>query len=431
MTLPDVLISSAKSTPRKKLNGLLHYILRRLVYRGVFIFIILPQNFIALVILLFDTPLSRKQLYPLSATKPVCDIRYGIFTLREWYKNYTSLQVAALTVEALKETIPEAKGWICIDASVVPSKGLIENILKLQPGQVLEDLNGLIAYSTNTKPVFDQLPLFFETTIQSEPVERIRHSMDYVKGSAKKITEDIALLNKTILQSPESDTNRVFGDHQVYLGIGSKVRGCIFNTEDGPIFIDNNALVMEGTCLRGPVCIGEGAVVKMGTQIYPGTSIGKFSTVGGEIKNSIIGDYSNKAHYGYLGDSILGKWCNLGAGTTNSNVKNNGGIVKMWQEETRTFVAIGHKAGMVMGDFSKTAINTTINTGTTIGVCCSIHQIGFTDKHIPSFSWGPGEKYTFNNALRDIEKWGSFKNKAMDERTKSILEAIYHSGKPS
>jgi UDP-N-acetylglucosamine diphosphorylase / glucose-1-phosphate thymidylyltransferase / UDP-N-acetylgalactosamine diphosphorylase / glucosamine-1-phosphate N-acetyltransferase / galactosamine-1-phosphate N-acetyltransferase len=384
-----------------------------------------------LVILLFDTSLSRKQLYPLSLTRPVCDIRFGIFTLREWYTNYTSLQVAALTADVLMEPIPEGEGWICISASVIPSKSLMEQISQLKQGEALEDNNGLIAYATHTKPVFNHLPLFFENTIHSAPIQRINHPMDFVTGSARKITEDIALLNKSNFHSPAPESNKVFGEHQVHLGKGAKVQGCILNTEDGPIFIDKDALVMEGSCIRGPVCIGQGAVVKMGTQLYQGTSIGKFSTVGGEIKNSIVEDYSNKAHYGYLGDSMIGQWCNIGAGTTNSNVKNNGGIVKMWHEETRDYAAIGKKAGMVMGDFSKTAVNTSINTGTTIGVCCSIHQSGFPDKFIPSFSWGPGEKYLFNNALRDVEQWCSFKNKTLDGKTKATLEAIYHAQKPS
>jgi UDP-N-acetylglucosamine diphosphorylase / glucose-1-phosphate thymidylyltransferase / UDP-N-acetylgalactosamine diphosphorylase / glucosamine-1-phosphate N-acetyltransferase / galactosamine-1-phosphate N-acetyltransferase len=251
--------------------------------------------------------------------------------------------------------------------------------------------------------------------------------MDLVKTNCLKISDDITMLDKHHLQVLDHSDNRVFGNHPVYVASGAKVQGCLFNTEDGPVFIGENAIVMEGSTIRGPVAIMEGAVVKMGTQLYQGTTVGRFATVGGEIKNSIVGDYSNKAHVGYLGDSILGQWCNLGAGTSNSNVKNNAGVVKMWSDEARDFVIIGQKAGVVMGDFSKTAINASINTGSTIGICCSIHHSGFTDKHVPSFSWGPGEPYSFEKAMMDIKKWYAFKKELPPANLETILWHLYKS----
>jgi hypothetical protein len=169
----------------------------------------------------------------------------------------------------------------------------------------------------------------------------------------------------------------------------------------------------------------------MGSQIYGGTTIGKFCTAGGEIKNSILGDYSNKAHHGYLGDSIIGEWCNLGAGTTNSNVKNNAGMINMWSEEIHSLAPVAKKAGVVMGDFCRTAINTSINSGSTIGISCSLHHFGLTEKHIPSFSWGPGEAYRLSNVLEDIEQWYAFKNRQPEPELTTVIEYLYRNNKHS
>ncbi len=396
--------------------------------RGVFIFAILPQNiYFPVTIVLFDTLLSHNRFYPLSLTRPVSFIRHGIFSPFEWYSTFSQLNVAALTLPYLQTSISSDDGYICVDASIVPTTGLLKQLLDLQPGQMLEDENGLVAFALSKPPIFDSLPLFFDESISISPVHRLGHPMDLVKTNSQKILDDISLLDKSHLHVLDNSVNRIFGENPVLAEPGARVQGCLFNTEDGPVFIGKNALVMEGCCIRGPVAIGEGAVVKMGSHLYPGTTIGRFATVGGEIKNSIIGDFSNKAHHGYLGDSVLGQWCNLGAGTTNSNVKNNAGMVKMWSEEARDFVSVAKKGGVVMGDFTKTAINVSINTGTTIGICCSIHHTGFTDKHIPSFSWGPGEPYAFDKAIRDIKNWYSFKNQEPPANMDAILWHLYKS----
>jgi UDP-N-acetylglucosamine diphosphorylase/glucosamine-1-phosphate N-acetyltransferase len=378
-------------------------------------------------IVLFDTPRSHRRLYPISLSRPICHIRHGLFTPSEWYATFTRLHVAALSYDYLQIAIPQDDGYICVDASIVPTRDLLLLILHLQPGQMLEDENGLVAFSTTKPPLFDTLPLFFNESICIEAVQRLGHPMDLVKTNSQKILDDISMLDKSHYDMVDQSVNRIFGSHPVYAAPGSKVQGCLFNTEDGPVFIGENALVMEGCSIRGPVAIMESAVVKMGTQLYPGTTIGRFATAGGEIKNSIIGDFSNKAHHGYLGDSILGQWCNLGAGTSNSNVKNNAGMVKMWSDETRDLISIGQKAGVVMGDFTRTAINASINTGSTIGTCCSLHHSGFTDNHIPSFSWGPGESYTFDKAIRDIKAWYAFKNQEPPANLETTLLHLYRS----
>jgi len=177
--------------------------------------------------------------------------------------------------------------------------------------------------------------------------------------------------------------------------------------------------------IRGPFSLGEGSVLKMGSKVYGATSIGPHCIVGGEVKNSVLFGYSNKAHDGYLGDSVIGEWCNLGAGTSNSNLKNNAGEVKIWTP--RGQVNAGHKCGLLMGDYSRSMINTSFNTGTVVGVCCNVFGSGLTPKYLPSFSWGNDgiDRYEFERALNDIESWKKLKGKKISKKERSILKHIF------
>lgn len=395
-------------------------------FGGFFIFPYFAANCIFLTIVLFDTHRSRRQLYPLSLTRALGEIRHGIFTPQEWYRKITGHEVYLLTEDYLDHAIPSVGPWICIDASVAPDKHILEALNKLIPGSMLEDENGMIAYMVDTLPAFGSLPLFFNASIKIDPCKRIGHPMDLVKTNAEKISKDISLCNLSSSVNSFLQVNQVFGSHPVYIENGVRIQGCTINTTDGPVFLGENCQVMEGSMLRGPLAICNSALIKMGTQLYGGTTIGKYATAGGEIKNSLLGDYSNKAHYGYLGDSVVGEWCNLGAGTTNSNVKNNAGTVQMWSEEKQDNIPIGKKAGLVMGDYSKTAINTTINTGTTIGVASSIHKTGFFEKRVFSFEWGPGERYKYDKLMQDLQAWHQFKQTDFDARSQKILETLFH-----
>jgi len=201
----------------------------------------------------------------------------------------------------------------------------------------------------------------------------------------------------------------------------------MLNALTGPIYIGKNAHIMEGCLIRGPFVLGDGAILKMGTRIYGATTIGPGCIVGGEIKNSVMMGYSNKAHDGYIGDSVIGEWCNMGAGTSNSNVKNSGGDVKVWNYATNDYMSTGQKCGLVMGDYSRTAINTAINTGTVIGVCCNVFGEGLTPKVIPDFTWGTKglTTYEFDKALKDIGNWTSMKNKEVGTEQKTVLRHIF------
>lgn len=182
---------------------------------------------------------------------------------------------------------------------------------------------------------------------------------------------------------------------------------------------------MEGCLIRGPFALCEGATLKMGAKVYGATTIGPYCIAGGEIKNSIMFSYSNKAHDGYLGDSVIGEWCNFGAGTTNSNIKNTAGEVKMWNQAAKAFTGVGIKAGLIMGDYSRAAINTAFNTGTVVGVCCNIFSEGFPPKLVNNFTWG-NEKYEFEKALLVIDNWKKLKGKSITEEEKEILKQLYN-----
>jgi UDP-N-acetylglucosamine diphosphorylase / glucose-1-phosphate thymidylyltransferase / UDP-N-acetylgalactosamine diphosphorylase / glucosamine-1-phosphate N-acetyltransferase / galactosamine-1-phosphate N-acetyltransferase len=390
------------------------------------IYPILPKKCTPLTIILFDTPRSRRQLYPLSLTRAIGDIRHGIFTPGEWYRKITGKDVYFLSDDYLDYETPPEGPWICIDATVVPDKGILEALNQLDTGRMLEDDNGLVAYMADIPPVYGSLPVYFKSSSKITNCKRIGHPMDLVKTNAEKIMQDISLFSNAEPTDSFFQHNRVFGYHPIIIENDVQIQGCSINTTEGPVFLGANCQVMEGSLIRGPLAICENAVIKMGAQLYGSTTVGKHAVAGGEIKNSILGDYSNKAHHGYLGDSVIGQWCNLGAGTSNSNVKNNAGTVQMWSEEKQMNIPVGKKAGVVMGDFSKTAINTAINTGTTIGAATSIHKQGLFEKKVASFEWGPGERYKYDHLMEDLQAWHQFKQTEFTFRSQKILETLFH-----
>ena len=269
-------------------------------------------------------------------------------------------------------------------------------------------------------------PLQLPGIIDPTETKQLNNVTDIVKLNDWSIRQDFALIAKENIPSQISSTNKIINAPQIFIEEGATVEHCFLNASEGPIYIGKNALVMEGSMLRGPIAICEGAVVKMGTKIYSGTTIGPYCTAGGEIKNSILSAYSNKAHDGYLGDSIIGEWCNLGAGTSNSNIKNTVGNIKVQLDKIT--IDAGIKFGLIMGDYSRAAINTSFNTGTVVGVCCNIFADGLTPKYIPSFSWGctDGIRYELPKAFTDIDNWKKLKGQSLSTREKKTLEGIYN-----
>ena len=386
-----------------------------------------------MTIILFDTPQTHTAFYPLTLTKPVAYLRQGIFTLRERWHHITGLPVSVLGEDYLPLfTLPKDESYLYIDAALLSPPSHLQKLLQLPTGEGWIHQERIVAIKTTqllAYPIQQNLP----TNLQFRELEEahfLQAPWQLFQTNAQAIADDYQLLTANCNSQPIHFTNVITGGTDIFIEEGAIVKGCFINAEEGPVYIGKNALVMEGTAIRGPVAIGENAVVKMGAKLYGGTTVGPYCTAGGEIKNAILSGYSNKAHDGYLGDAVIGEWCNLGAGTTNSNVKNTAGEVKMWSEAAKDLVPVGKKAGLLMGDYSRSAINTGFNTGTVVGACCNMFGNYQPPKHVPSFTWGK-EKYHFDKALTDITNWKAFKGQQLEEGEKQMLNELYRSQLPA
>ncbi|HEV9035794.1 MAG TPA: glucose-1-phosphate thymidylyltransferase, partial [Puia sp.] len=245
------------------------------------------------------------------------------------------------------------------------------------------------------------------------------------------LQEDFDLLTTSRVSEPIPPSVQAINPEMIFIETGARLQHCMLNASTGPIYIARDAEIMEGSLIRGPFAACESAVVKMGTKIYGATTLGPGAVVGGELKNVVIFGYSNKGHDGYLGDSVIGEWCNLGAGTSVSNLKNNAGEVRVWHPASRDFLRAGLKCGLLMGDYSRAAINTSFNTGTVVGVCCNIFGDGLPPKYVADFSWGieGATRYEWEKALRDIGNWKNLKNRSLTEPEIETLKHIFEQHK--
>ncbi len=331
-------------------------------------------------------------LLPLTYTRSVADIRIGILTLKDKWEKRLQSPAAVLTRDYLQEKYPvlaNASDTLVINAAVLPTPEYTAAILALKPSEALYYRELPVAFRTAGSPAADEYTAFHIRHIDS-PIRHIRYPWDIFAYNAEELSADFELLTRHKESQSLSDSNRVIGDpEKVFLAPGAKVEASVLTTSAGPIYLAADSEVMEGCLIRGGLALGEGAQLKMGTRIYGATTIGPQCRVGGEVSNSVIFGYSNKAHDGFLGNSVIGEWCNLGADTNNSNLKNNYGIVRVWSECEERYIPTGLQfCGLIMGDHSKSGINTMFNTGTVAGVYANIFGGGFPDKFIPSFSWG-------------------------------------------
>ena len=331
-----------------------------------------PRSFVA--------PAQPGNLYPFSATRAVEDIRVGILTIREKW-------------ELLLADVPVGSNEpIRLPSWILPNR---QNRQALLGGEW-----------TGSHPRLDK------------PWDIFTHNQ-------AALIDDFELITAGRTGSTPDISNHCLDPGNIFIEPGARVRHSILNAEQGPIYIGRNAEVMEGCLIRGPFSMGEGAVLKMGAKVYGATTIGPYCIAAGEIKNSVLMGYSNKAHDGYLGDSVIGAWCNLGAGTTNSNMRNTASAVRVWNNVSHQFEPAGLKCGLLMGDYSRSAINTSFNTGTVVGVCCHVFGDAMPPKHVPDFSWGSG-RYDWERALRDIRAWKALKGKQLAREEEEMLKRIYH-----
>lgn len=380
-------------------------------------------------IILFD-PLHRKQLYPFSQTRAIAAMRVGILTMAERWERISGMQVFTHTESYLQNLYgyPNADEHIWIDSSIIPSAALIDLFQSVSSNTCWADEHGLIMGKTHLPfEEFDpSLPLqAFENIHDHSPVDRFFFSWQLMQQNDRMLRFDFGLITKGRASEPISASNKCINPEYIFVETGAVVEHCILNASTGPIYIGKDAQVMEGTAIRGPFSLGENSVVKMNSRIYGASTLGPYCMGGGEIKNSIMMGYSNKAHDGYMGDSVIGEWCNWGAGTSNSNLKNTGGVVKVWSESHKDYLAAGNKCGVMMGDYSRTAINSSINTGTVIGVSANVFGDGLLPNIIPDLSWGcKGVKYQLDKALVDIDNWKKMKGAGLSEMEKDILRFL-------
>jgi UDP-N-acetylglucosamine diphosphorylase/glucosamine-1-phosphate N-acetyltransferase len=388
--------------------------------------------------ILFDDPTIRINLLPLTFTRPVADIRIGILTIREKWEKMTGSTTSSKTEDYLgakyptEYTIDTDNVWI--NGAVLPNDNLLEEIKALQPQQVLMKKDIIIAINSGNEQVYPAHALTHDSFLKMDSLSEIMQvtvPWDIFSKNDAALRADYDLLTAGRESLPVSATNRVMGLNEVFLEEGAKVECSILNASTGPIYIGKDAEVMEGCIIRGPFALGEHSALKLGTKIYGATTIGPQSKVGGEVSNSVVFGYSNKAHDGFLGNSVIGEWCNLGADTNNSNLKNNYGQVKVWNYGKKGYVPTGLTfCGLIMGDHSKCGINTMFNTGTVVGVNANIFGAGFPSTHVPSFSWGGASNSTeykimnaFEVAARVFERRGMI----FDEQEQKILTHIFDS----
>lgn len=348
--------------------------------------------------ILFDETSNRISLRPLTYFKPISQLRVGILTIEEKWEHYFKTEMSNLSEDYLSELYPlnVTDDNVLINSSVLPDSNLFKAIKKLKKDTTLTSDGYLIAMrltADNLASLSSGDTADLDSVEYKEDFNRLKNTWDIVKLNKQEIINDFELITFGRESAYLSESNMVYGNNY-FVEPDADVEGCSIDTRHGPVYIGKNATVMQGSYLRGPVAIGDTATVKMGALLYEGTSVGPHCKIGGEVSNSILMKFSSKAHDGYLGDSVIGEWCNLGAGTTTSNLKNNYSPVKMWDYENERFLNTKMQfLGLVLGDHSKIGINTMFNTGTVVGVCCNLFDSGFHRNFVPSFSWGKPSNY--------------------------------------
>jgi UDP-N-acetylglucosamine diphosphorylase/glucosamine-1-phosphate N-acetyltransferase len=345
--------------------------------------------------ILFDGTV-RNALLPFTFTRPVADIRIGILTIREKWEKYLGSTTTTLTEEYLSEKFPmvEMEVNIMINASFLPNDILSEMVKNLEINQAIFKGDEVIAFftqETQEEVDFDT----YEIIAFEEECLTVEHTWDIFAKNDAALREDFELLTEDRTSQPIPKSVNVIAPENVFIEQGAKLEFVTLNASTGPIYIGKNAEIMEGSVIRGPFALCESGRVKLASKVYGATTVGPHSVIGGEVSNSVLFGYSNKGHDGFLGNSVLGEWCNLGADTNNSNLKNNYEEVKLWSYETESFDKTGLQfCGLMMGDHSKSGINTMFNTGTVVGVSTNIFGSGFPRNFVPSFSWGGASGFT-------------------------------------
>jgi len=379
--------------------------------------------------ILFDGE-TRNSLLPFTYTRPVAEIRIGILTLREKWEKHLGLTTTTITEEYLEAKYPmvEMEENIMINASFLPTKELVAQIKNLKANEAIFKGDDVIAFFTTDS----QEEINFEAYQQydfDEELLQVKNTWDIFSMNNKAIQQDFDLLTEARTSQPIPAGVQAVNPENIFIEEGAKLTFATLNATDGPIYIGENAEIMEGVVVRGALAMCENSVLKLGAKVYGATTIGPFCKVGGEVNNSVLFGYSSKGHDGFLGNSVIGEWCNLGADTNNSNLKNNYAPVKLWDYNTGRFAKTGLQfCGLMMGDHSKCGINTMFNTGTVIGVSVNIFGSGFPRNFVPSYSWGGASgftEYKTNKVFEVAKVVMQRRGITFDVKDQAILEHVF------
>jgi UDP-N-acetylglucosamine diphosphorylase/glucosamine-1-phosphate N-acetyltransferase len=382
--------------------------------------------------ILFDD--NNSDLLPLTYTRPVAELRVGILTIREKWERYLKKEVSWLTEDYLSIKYPliRAEDNIYINGSILPDAKIVKNILALKTGQCLAKANIVIATRCDnslSESFSNNICKATDIVQYAGELNKISFLWDIFQLNGKTIETDFALLTKNRKSVAIKKTNHVISPENIFIEKGAKVEYASLNASAGPIYIGKDAEIMEGCLIRGPFALCESAILKMGAKIYGPTTIGPNSKIGGEINNCVVQANSNKAHDGFLGNSVIGEWCNIGADSNNSNLKNNYTEVRLWSYAQQKFISTGLQfCGLVMGDHSKCGINTMFNTGTVIGVSANIFGAGYMRNFIPSYSWGGPQGmsvYPLDKAIETASKVFQRRGMELSVTDKKIMENIF------
>lgn len=381
-------------------------------------------------ITLFDHSEDHQNLLPVTYLKSIADIRFGIFTIREKWEKHLDGPVDVLAVDYQQGKYPvPARFEVLVRSNIMPDQDLISAIRALSEGEVLIQEGLVIA--ARVSATFDPKEWKFDQ-LQSVPypggLSVIRRSWDIFQHNGKAIASDFQLLDHASSGKIEDPHTIIYGS-DIFIEAGASIKSAVLNAESGPIYIGKNATIQEGALIRGPFALGDHSTVSMGAKLRGGVTLGPHCKIGGEASYCVMQAYSNKGHDGYLGSAVIGEWCNLGADTNNSNLKNNYENVKMWDYAQSRFIDTGLQfCGLIMGDHSKSAINTMFNTGTTIGISSNVFGAGFPRNIIPSFSWGGSAKtitYSLEKAFATMERVMARREKSLTEVDKAMMTHIF------
>ncbi len=389
-----------------------------------------------MTIIFFDDQ-NRKSLYPLSFTRPIADFRIGILKISEKWLQHFSGEVAYYTESYLQIKFPFKTGDenLFINGSICPNERLVEAVNQLDDGEALLKGETLIAVRLNSAEAngFDSQNIHaLKKQEFVHEISQIKYPEDLFKLNNSELRKDYDLLTKNRTSHQISNTNTIIG-HDFFAEEGVEAECSSFNTKNGPIYLGKNAQVWEGCHIRGALALCNDSQIKMGAKIYGATTIGPFSRVGGEINNAVIFGHSSKGHEGYLGNAVLGEWCNIGADSNNSNLKNNYAEVRLWDYETEKFRKTGLQfCGLIMADHAKCGINTMFNTGTVVGVGANVFGAGYPRNFIPDFAWGGAqgfENYSLEKMFETASLVFERRNKQFDNIEKDILTHIFEQTK--